>query len=283
VASLDESDMLKINVPSFILVLQDIASLRQTLNGRLLPSDLSLRGSSVHSSALTPKQIGAMFGVLDRVEQSCKSLVLPATLRKVLYLRTRYPNADLIYPTENVLKDLEHLEIDFVQELCDITLLRVNSERVPYFLGDSDDTFPFGTEVAMAFPSANYEIREASNCFALERWPACIFHLMRTLEIALAALADKFTVPHDKGNWHNIIDGIESKLRGIGPSSGPNWKEQQKTFSDVATQFMFFKEAWRNHVMHVRDVYDEGRAKSIWQHVHEFMNKLTTIGLRELT
>jgi hypothetical protein len=44
---------------------------------------------------------------------------------------------------------------------------------------------------------------------------------------------------------------------------------------------MFFKDAWRNHIMHVRDVYDAGRATSIWQHVQEFMNKLAAIGLKE--
>jgi len=44
---------------------------------------------------------------------------------------------------------------------------------------------------------------------------------------------------------------------------------------------MFFKDAWRNHIMHVRDVYDEGRATSIWQHVKEFMLKLANIGLHE--
>jgi hypothetical protein len=148
------------------------------------PSERPLLVSSPNSPTLNAKQIEAMFGLLDRAEQSSKSLVLPATLRKVEYLRTRYPNANLIYATDDVLKDLEHLEIDFVQELCDVRLLRLNSERINYFLDDGDQTLPFGNEVAVAFPSATYDIREASNCFALERWPACVFHLMRTLEIA---------------------------------------------------------------------------------------------------
>jgi hypothetical protein len=105
---------------------------------------------------------------------------------------------------------------------------------------------------------------------------------MRTLEIGLAELADRFEVPHDRENWHNIIERVESKIRQMGPADGDDWKTEQKNFSDAATQFMFFKDAWRNHVMHVRDVYDEGRATSISQHVHEFMGKLVAIGLGEV-
>jgi hypothetical protein len=274
--------MLRVSAPSFIFVLQQIAALRSDLSRKAV-AERPILSTSSNSPTLNALQIEAMFNLLDRTEQSSKSLGLLATLRKVQYLRTRYPTADLIYITDDVLKDLEHIEIDFVQELCDVMLLRLNSERTSYFLDENDRKVPFGNEVATAFPSAIYDIREASNCFALERWAACVFHLMRTLEIALVALADRFGVAHDKGNWQNIIEAIESKLRQIGPSYGPDWKDCQKNFSDVATQFMFFKDAWRNHVMHVRDVYDEGRAKSIWQHANEFMNKLATIGLRELS
>jgi hypothetical protein len=202
--------MLRVNPPSFIFVLREIASLRYDIGRQALPSERPFIGTSSSSPSLNAQQIEAVFSLLNRTEQSCKSLGLPATLRKVEYLRTRYPNANLIYIIDDVLKDLEHLEIDFVQELCDVSLIRVSPERISYFLDDRDDTFPFGNAVAVAFPSAKYDIREASNCFALERWPACVFHLMRTLEIALAALADKFDVPHDKGNWHNIIESVES-------------------------------------------------------------------------
>lgn len=60
---------------------------------------------------------------------------------------------------------------------------------------------------------------------------------------------------------------------------GPDWKEQQKFYSETASQFMYLKEAWRNHVTHVRDAYDEGRAFSILNHVRELMQALEKGGL----
>ncbi len=259
----------------------DIASLRCDLQKPAPPSERTFIGDVTRAVSLNVGQAKAMLHVLAGAGLACKSLSLPATQRKVDYLRTQYTDPELIYITDSTLKDLEHLEIDFVQELCEIKFLRLDSVRMQYFVEGNAKAFPFESGVHVAFPSADADIREASNCFALERWPACVFHLMRVLEAGLAVLAFKFGVSSDRANWQNIIEQIEAEVRKIGPTSGPDWKQQQKDFSDAATQFMFFKDAWRNHVMHKRDVYDEGRARSIWQHTQEFMNKLVSIGLKE--
>ena len=46
----------------------------------------------------------------------------------------------------------------------------------------------FGQDVRGQFPSAIYEMDEASKCLAIGRSTACVFHLMRALEIALKGL-----------------------------------------------------------------------------------------------
>jgi len=55
---------------------------------------------------------------------------------------------------------------------------------------------PFGSDVASAFPSAEYEIGEAGNCLSLGRSTASVFHSMRVLEHGLKALAAEFNVPY---------------------------------------------------------------------------------------
>ena len=44
---------------------------------------------------------------------------------------------------------------------------------------------PFGYDVAKAFPRASDDILEATKCYALERYTASVFHLMRAIEIGL--------------------------------------------------------------------------------------------------
>lgn len=102
---------------------------------------------------------------------------------------------------------------------------------------------------------------------------------MRALEIVLGALAAKFSVKYEQRNWHNIIEELESKIRKIDSTWGVNWKDQQGKYSESASQFMFFKDAWRNHVAHGRDTYDRNRAKIIFDSTGFFMQTLAELGL----
>src|SRR5579864_2451812 len=86
---------------------------------------------------------------------------------------------------------------------------------------------PFGTGVAGNFPSCSYDAKEAGSCFAGARFTACVFHLMRVLEIGLLAFARLFpAVPTDKENWQQIIEKIESEIRDMPKSAtkASDWK-----------------------------------------------------------
>jgi hypothetical protein len=223
--------------------------------------------------------IDRLLGLFFHAGQTAVSLRLPATMRKVEYLNAAYTGDSPIRNALEILSDLEHLRHDLISEATAIQFLYLKPERLKFLDSDS----PFGQNVVNAFPSAVLDMREASNCYALERWPACVFHLMRVLEFGLTAMADKFAVTIGTSTWHVIIEAIEERIRRMDSITyGNTWRQQQKDFSDAATQFMFFKDAWRNHIMHVRDVYDEGRATSILQHAEEFMKKLVGIGLCEV-
>jgi hypothetical protein len=167
---------------------------------------------------------------------------------------------------------LDGMMISLISEL--------NAKRIFQLTGDNAKLYSespvdlFGKDVSNAFPSAVDEIQEAGNCIALSRWPASAFHLMRVLERGLSVLAAKFEVSADHTNWHNIIEQIETRVRKIDPEWGSDWKDQQRFYSEAARHFMFLKDGWRNHVMHVREVYDEGRALSVWQHTKEFMQQI---------
>jgi hypothetical protein len=41
--------------------------------------------------------------------------------------------------------------------------------------------------------------------------------------------------------------------------------------SEAASQFRYFKDAWRNHVAHSRASYDSREAFAIWEHTRDFM------------
>jgi len=104
---------------------------------------------------------------------------------------------------------------------------------------------------------------------------------MRVLERGLGAMAKLFSEPFTYENWHNVIERLESKIRKLDSTIGPDWKAKQKFYAEAACEFMFFKDAWRNHVIHGRDQYDDQRTQNIYSHTCAFMRHLALGGLTE--
>lgn len=82
-----------------------------------------------------------------------------------------------------------------------------------------DDRPLFGEAVANAIPNSTVEIAEAGRCFALERWTACVFHLMRAVELALHKWSDDLgvvlRVPAEQANMQYILNSADKKLKAV--------------------------------------------------------------------
>ena len=223
--------------------------------------------------------------LLASMKQECKKLELHYTLAMVRSIEANYKNkvaeTDTYfskgYIESDLLHDLNTLDMSFSNELGSDLIFRIASNKNEYFEKDA----LFGSEVTNAFPSATDNIRNAGTCFAVEQWDASVFHLMKTLERALHALATKFSIPFEHETWNKVIEQIEKRVRSMDSSFGSDWKDKKKFYSEAASQFMFLKEAWRNYVTHVGDVYDEGKALSVLTHVRVVMQALAKGGLEE--
>jgi len=136
----------------------------------------------------------------------------------------------------------------------------------------------FGIAVQESFPSAAFDVGEACQCYALRRNTACVFHLMRALEVCLAIFADQFSVPHDRANWQSVIDGIEKAVRNMGadPARSADWKDQQEFFSQAASHLLTIKNAWRNYTAHARGKYSDEEAEALLISVRAMMQTLAT-------
>lgn len=156
----------------------------------------------------------------------------------------------------------------FNAELRARHVMALDTRHVEYF----SDPSPFGQQVEDAFPSAAFDIAEAAKCRALARWTASVMHLMRVLEAGLGALARHYDVPADS-NWNQVLNQIEVKTREVGKKTHGAGAEQWA--AEAATHLRFIKNAWRNHAMHPRQVYDEERAVAIFENSRAFMQHLS--------
>jgi hypothetical protein len=207
---------------------------------------------------------------LSIIKGHCEQLELSVSVDYLDQFITNFSNRP---PSRSDVGHCIHgFEIAFHAELKNRTFVFVFPERAYAF----EQEMLFGEEVNRAFPSASPEIVDAGTCFALGLSTACVFHCMRILEHGLRALAIVFGSPFELEQWHNIIEKIESKIAGMKSLPKSLQKvEEQEFYSQSAAHFMFFKDAWRNHVMHGRRTYDDREAKRVLDHTDEFMQHLS--------
>ncbi len=148
----------------------------------------------------------------------------------------------------------------------------ISSDRAVFWPTETQPHL-FDETVADTFPDANQDIAAAGRCLALNEGTACVFHLMRVLEHGLRPIATHFSVPFSLDSWHKVIKGIEDAIETLRNKRGLTEADRQDItfYSEAATQFRHFKDAWRNHVTHARTVYTPNEAESIFNHVKEFM------------
>ena len=201
--------MLKAYATGFYKVAIELQEMR--VRARLGPSDTKV-----------PEYLLPQFNqLLTLIKAECRNLELDHTLNMTLGIEARYKSktsqsglgeifsfGTQKYTENDLLSDLDTLEMSFRNELSGQLIFRIAPDKNRYF--EKDDLF--GPGVTKAFPSATDDIRNAGTCFAVEQWDASVFHLMKTLERGLHALAAKFGVPVEHETWHKVIEQIEKKV-----------------------------------------------------------------------
>jgi hypothetical protein len=146
---------------------------------------------------------------------------------------------------------------------------RVPLNRATYF--EKPDLF--GDLVLKRFPKLTEDIAEAGNTFAAGRYTACVFHLMRIMEVGVQRLGKKLGVPNVNNLvWQVLLDQINAAIKTL-PQKSPSTKK----FAAVAGHLYNVKLAWRNEVMHPKSTYTETEAENLLGQVNVFMSDLAAL------
>lgn len=140
---------------------------------------------------------------------------------------------------------------------------------------DIGNQHPFGEAVWSAFPSSREDVRESVLCLALGRHSAAVYHAMCALEPAMKALARSVKAPWDpnRSTWGMALAGIEKQIRSLSSAPAKSRNAGRLTFlSQLAAEFRYFKDGWRNNVMHARlKMAEREEAERVIDHVRGFM------------
>jgi hypothetical protein len=131
----------------------------------------------------------------------------------------------------------------------------------------------FSTEVNAKFPNVQFDIVEAGNCYAMGRATACVFHLMRIMEVGVQKLGTKLGVTLvEEKNWQDILNQINAPISKLPPKSSST-----RQLAEAAAHLYQVKLAWRNEVMHPKETYTTEEALNLLLQVRNFMVQLASI------
>ena len=163
----------------------------------------------------------------------------------------------------------------------------------------------FGNEVFDNFPSAREEIKEAGNSYALNVNTACVFHLMRVVEIGARAMYWQMTKrknvviekykkgvakkmleskPMELCDWNTLIKGFNLALEKLesGKSKSITKNQSHAYFNRLVKIFDNFRSGWRNVISHgneidsssKRTLFKEGETSDLMRDTERFMRLL---------
>lgn len=184
------------------------------------------------------------------------------------------PNITIVRLHENLLQLQEML----INEIKEVFLVFIPREKSIWLKKEENDIDP---QLIKSFRSSIDDFNEAVLCYVCGRYTASVFHSMRILEYGLKAIAKDINLKFYRQNWGKIIQKIKNEIDKEIKTLSNQPKDSARTerlkfLSKAAQEFTYFKDGWRNYVMHSEDKYDEQQALSIFNHVKAFMVHLST-------
>ena len=212
---------------------------------------------------------------VNNIAVGAEEISLPMTARHARRLSKAVHTSGTYEELQSLYDELQNR---FNDELESVKFFLVDKARMAYF----DNTLLAGEQFKTQFPRSNGELIEAGNCFALDRYTACAFHLMRALEGGLKAVAAGLSLPDpNKGsgrNWGNMLKDIKSKIdsNNAALKTDLQWQAEREFYEKAYAFLEGVRSPLRNSTMHVESDYDEQGAIDVLNACSTFMRHIAT-------
>jgi hypothetical protein len=187
-----------------------------------------------------------------------------ATIEKTRHLGERKDGTYL-----DLVELLNELQGRIVDEARGVVFLTLDPSKNRFYLNPN----LFGEVIAERLPTTIGDIEEAGKCLALDRGTACVFHLMRVMEVGLQRLANDLGIPYAP-SWESYINQINTRVALKHKKKGIKWKRDEPYFKEIAGDLLTVKVAWRNPTMHIVRTYTPEEAEQIFGAVRTLMQRV---------
>jgi hypothetical protein len=135
----------------------------------------------------------------------------------------------------------------------------------------------FGEKVLKKFKKAAEDIENAGNCLALQQPIACVFHLMRAMEVAVRALSARLKITiTPQTTWRQMTGQMDPKIRKMAETTIAQ-KRKRNDWEAASTNLHHVGSVWRNNTMHPATSYTRSQAWDVLNAVRVFMSGLAEL------
>ena len=168
---------------------------------------------------------------------------------------------------------LRNISERFHDELEDKKFFYIPDDRVAFY----GQVSLFGEDVAKKFKHANDDITQAGNCYAVGQPTACVFHLMRAMEVVVRRLGRRMDVRIDPNTtWRKITGDMDYKIKGLADATARQ-KEKKNRWEETRANLHHVGSVWRNNTMHPAKTYTPSQARDVIDACRVFMGGLCTL------
>lgn len=241
-----------------------------TLSARL-GEWLTLAGQENDRSARFSEQTAAEYATQAGVLQThCLMLEAKASAKTAERMRVGMTHRKL---TRGEFFDLvQQLDQRLEDELSSMMFFYLPLAKLRYYEAKHlahESRFIFGEDVRERYPGLVPDIEQAGKCFALGRYTASVFHLMRVLEGALHVLKRPLGITTWSPTWNASITAIRNSVtKQSRRRISRKLRERNAFLEECANYLQSIANAWRNPTMHrVNRNYDEEEAEDVFNAV----------------
>jgi hypothetical protein len=209
---------------------------------------------------------------LDLMRQACLACgmqgVVPELDRIVILIEPR-----TFAPRLGISQAINHLLSRVKDDLSFQNFYRVAPEDFQFY-GRAD---LFGQAVAKKFKGAVMDIQNAGNCLALGQGTACVFHLMRAMELTVRQLGRRLNVTiTPQTTWRQMTGQMDDKIKKM-PETTDRLKHKRNDWEAARANLHAVGSVWRNNTMHPATSYTPSQARDVMNAVRVFMISLAEL------
>lgn len=159
-------------------------------------------------------------------------------------------------------------------EMSSHLFLWVPAHRAEWFGKNADAIL--GSECCTRFPSIQREVEEAMRCYAVGRYTASAFHLMRAAEVGVKALAKAIKAAPKHDAWRLVFNEMRTQVAPPPENRQKHWKTHGEFLETIWADMRVVSKEWRNDLAHSVDTYSEEEAKQLLGVIPVFLRHLAT-------